>query len=90
MRLAEVVGRSERVYQRFHRNRAGLRGAGRGISESEVDFSLACMLAWRGLEGAAIEHAVRMSRETAGLPGKRETYYKATVEKAVGVAGRRR
>ena len=78
--VLEAVARSERVYLRFSRDAFGLRDK----SSSGVDYSLACMLAWRDLDGAAVENGVRASREAAGLPQKRPDYYRRTVSKALG------
>ena len=83
--VLEVVAQSERVYQRFMRDASGLGDP----SSSGVDYSFACMLAWRGLDGAAVENGIRASREAAGLPQKRPGYYALTVSKALGAAAHR-
>jgi len=87
IRIANAIARSDLCYRRFHeRSRVGLRGAAAGASESEVDYSLACLLARAGLAGSEIEYALRESRQIANLPAKRQSYYTATVSKALGLA----
>jgi len=87
LRIANAIGLYEATYRRFHeRSRHGLRGAAAGVTESEVDYSLACALALAGLTGAEIEHAMRTSRELAKLQPKRPSYYAATIGKALGFA----
>ena len=88
--IAEAIAYSDRSFKRFHRSREGLRGTQRGITESEVDYSLACMLAYRGLDGPAIEYAVRASWDVAGLPAKPPRYLKLTIEKALGAVAQLR
>jgi len=87
IRIANAIARSDLAYRRFHeRSRVGLRGAAAGASESEVDYSLSCMLARAELTGAEIEYAIRESRRVAQLPAKRNSYYTSTVSKALGLA----
>lgn len=78
----EILQHESRVRERFERSAAGLTDT----SPSGVDFSLACALAWRGVEGSTIEALVRESRARAGLPAKRPSYYRATVGKALASA----
>ena len=79
---SEAIARFPRIWARFHRGTDGLSDT----SPSGVDFSLCSQLAAVGLSGGEIESAVRCSREHAGLPGKRTSYYRATVEKALALA----
>lgn len=79
---AEAIARFPRVWSRFHRDADGLSDT----SPSGVDYSLSCQLAAVGLSGAEVESTVRSSRELAGLPQKRPSYYRATIEKALASA----
>jgi bifunctional DNA primase/polymerase-like protein len=90
IRIANAIGLYENTYLRFHeRSRAWLRGSAAGITESEVDYGLACSLAIAGLTGSEIEWALRESRQRANLPTKRQSYYQSTIGKALGFAAGR-
>jgi hypothetical protein len=80
----DCVHRSPRVRARFQRGTEGLHDA----SPSGVDYALACALAWRGFADPEIREVLEASRHAAGLPPKRELYYRATVAKAVRESGR--
>ena len=71
-----------KIRDRFDRDIEGLNDP----SNSGVDYSLACKLAYRSLTGAEIEHTVRASREKAGLEEKKKSYYALTVGKALALA----
>ena len=79
----ELMLRDAKIRGRFERSIDGLDDT----SPSSIDFSLASLLAHRGLSGAEIEAAVRCSRAkdtTAQI--KRDDYFTRTVEKALAEA----
>jgi hypothetical protein len=72
----------EKLRARFERDASGLLDR----SDSAIDFSLASLLAHRGLEGWEIEVAVRTSRVKAGGRDKGDDYFQRTVGKALAEA----
>lgn len=76
---ARLIARSSKIHTRFHRGHDGLTDR----TPSGVDCSLACQLALRGLDPVLIESTLKASRQSAGLPLGRDSYYKATVGKAL-------
>ncbi len=81
-KLLEAIAFYDRLNSRFFRDAAGLTDR----SPSGIDYSLACALAARHFSGAEIEAALRTSRAAAGLPEKPQSYFAATVSKALGLA----
>jgi len=82
----ELLLRDARIRARYERDAHGLEDR----SPSTIDFSLASMLAGRGLDGPEIEAAVRCSRaQDATARPKRDGYFKLTVEKALAAAQER-
>ena len=79
---AMAIGCSPSAFARFHRDEDGLRDR----SDSGIDYSLACKLAYRRLGGSDIEAAIRFSRKQARLPDRPQTYFKSTIEKALAGA----
>jgi hypothetical protein len=70
-----------RVRARFERHPSGLHDT----TPSGVDLGLASGLALLGFDEDSIAYAIVESRSRAGLPGKRPSYLRSTVRKALGV-----
>jgi len=79
---ARLIARCPKIHARFHRSTEEITDR----TPSGVDFSLACQLAVAGLAPPLIEAAVRASRSEAELPPRRESYFVATVGKAIAFA----
>ena len=75
----QLIRSDPKVAARFHRDATGPRDR----SQSGVDASLSCLLALRGVEAVDIEHGLLASHRCAGLPLKREHYYRRTVGTAL-------
>jgi hypothetical protein len=83
--VAYAVAVSKKVARRYFRDPRGLVDA----SPSGVDYSLACLLARFKCDGATIEAGLRASRTKAGLPFRRDSYFKSTIGKALTLATER-
>jgi hypothetical protein len=83
-RLHALLENDRTVLARFLRKPHAYRDRESDRSPSGVDHSLACLLAHRGYSGREIESAIRASRERAKLPLRPASYYKSTIEKALG------
>jgi hypothetical protein len=85
-RVLEAMARGHaRLRDRFDRIATGLRDT----SGSGVDASLATLAALAGCTPQEVEATVRASRARAGLAPRGDTYYRATVGKAVAIAAER-
>lgn len=84
LEAVRLIARSAKIHARFHRRTDGLTDQ----TPSGVDFSLACQLARAGLDPSHIEAALMESRARAGLPLGRDSYYRATVGKALTLRDR--
>jgi P4 family phage/plasmid primase-like protien len=80
--VRDVIDRDPHVRARFQRDSKGLSDR----SDSGVDQSLASLLARNGVPAADIEGGIRASRAAAGLGARPDTYYRATVGKALAAA----
>jgi hypothetical protein len=78
----EAVRRFPRVRSRFYRDARGLRDT----SPSGIDYSLACQLSACGYSSEVIREVVEESRAQAGLCHKADSYFRATIDKALQVA----
>jgi hypothetical protein len=83
--VSYAVAVSGKVARRYFRGPHGLVDG----SASGIDFSLACLLAMFGCDGATIEAGLRASREEADLPSRRDSYFKSTIGKALTFATER-
>lgn len=81
-RVSKLLRTDRRLRERFRR----IPGDHADRTPSGVDASLAGLLARRGVAGGEIEAALRASRARADLPPRPQTYFAATVGKAL--AGR--
>jgi len=81
-RLDAILAADADIRRRFDRDSAGLADT----SPSGVDLSLASLATCRGLDAEMAEALVRESRERAGLPARPESYYRATIGRAVASA----
>jgi hypothetical protein len=77
---ARLIRTSREVRERFRR----VPGKHADRTPSGVDASLASMLAHNGLAGSEVEATLRASRARAGLPRRPDSYFAATVGKALG------
>ena len=72
------------IRRRFGRDPEGLNDR----SASGIEMSLVALAAWRfGLDGAQLETLIHCSRAPVGLPRRRESYFRATVGRALASAG---
>lgn len=84
--VAELIQQDDLIRMRWDGSSSGLKDT----SESGVDWAFVTCLAVHGVEGPALEAALRARREKGGASQKHSGYFERTVKSALGWAAEKR